>query len=182
VDRDHVLLALIAVFVPFSLASVGGGPSIFAGIQHQAVDVRHWVSAREFLDFFAIARAAPGPGSMLVTLIGWHVAGWLGALVATLALFVPSSLLCYAVARIWNSYRGRAWHTALEAGLAPVAAGLILAGVVAIARMSDTNPVWWVVVAVSGAILIWRPKAHPLLVGGLLFVLATFAGPWLGVP
>jgi chromate transporter len=61
--RDNPLLALILVFVPFSLVSVGGGPSILAGIQHQTVDVRHWLDAREFLDIFAIARAAPGPGS-----------------------------------------------------------------------------------------------------------------------
>src|SRR4051812_18951794 len=76
--RSNPYLALIAVFVPFSLTSIGGGPSVFAGIQHQAVDVYHWVSAREFVDLFAISRAAPGPGSMLVMLIGWKVAGWWG--------------------------------------------------------------------------------------------------------
>ena len=90
--RENALWSLIVVFVPFSLVSIGGGPSIFAGIQHQSVEVYHWVTAREFVDLFAIARAAPGPGSMLVTLLGWKVAGWTGAIVATLALFVPSSL------------------------------------------------------------------------------------------
>ena len=120
--RNGPTWALVAVFVPFSLTSIGGGPSVFAGIQHQAVDVHHWASAREFVDLFAISRAAPGPGSMLVTLIGWKVAGWWGALVATLALFVPSSLLCYGVARVWNRHRGKRWHTALEQGLAPVGA------------------------------------------------------------
>ena len=112
--RDNPLLALLTVFVPFSLVSFGGGPSIFAGIQHQSVDVYHWVSAREFIDLFAISRGAPGPGTMLTTLIGWKVAGWWGALVATLGLFVPSSILCYGVARVWGRYRGRRWHTAVE--------------------------------------------------------------------
>src|SRR5215213_3228847 len=125
--RSDLTWALAAVFVPFSLTSIGGAPSVFAGIQHQAVDVHHWVSAREFVDLFAISRAAPGPGSMLVTLIGWKVAGWWGALVATLALFIPSSLLCYGVARVWSRHRGKLWHTALEQGLAPVGAGLLLA-------------------------------------------------------
>ena len=73
--RGDPYLTLMAVFVPFSLTSIGGGPSVFAGIQNQAVDVHHWVSAREFIDLFAISRAAPGPSSMLVTLIGWKVAG-----------------------------------------------------------------------------------------------------------
>lgn len=81
--RDDVPLALLTVFVPFSLVSIGGGPSILAGIQHEAVDVHHWVTSREFVELFAISRAAPGPGSMLTTLIGWHVAGLTGAFVAT---------------------------------------------------------------------------------------------------
>ena len=143
--RNDLTWALVAVFVPFSLTSIGGGPSVFAGIQHQAVDVHHWASAREFVDLFAISRAAPGPGSMLVTLIGWKVAGWWGALVATLALFVPSSLLCYGVARVWNRHRGKRWHTALEQGLAPVGAGLLLAGVVAIFRVSGAGLAAWTV-------------------------------------
>ena len=114
--RDDVPLALLTVFVPFSLVSIGGGPSILAGIQHEAVDVHHWVTSREFVELFAISRAAPGPGSMLTTLIGWHVAGLTGAFVATLALFVPSSLLCYGVAAVWNRHRGKRWHSALERG------------------------------------------------------------------
>jgi chromate transporter len=107
---------------------------------------------------------------MLVTLLGWKVAGWSGALVATLALFIPSSLLCYGVAKIWNHYRGRHWHTALENGLAPIGAGLILAGVFAIFRIAGAGILSWVLAGVAAAILAWRPKLNPLilLVGGAI--------------
>jgi chromate transporter len=162
--RDNPIWALIVVFVPFSLVSIGGGPSIFAGIQNQSVEVYHWVTAREFVELFAIARAAPGPGSMLVTLLGWKVAGWTGALVATLALFVPSSVLCYGVSKMWSHYRGRRWHTALETGLAPIGAGLILAGVFAIFRIAGAGVLSWVVAGGSAIVLTWRPKLNPLLV------------------
>jgi chromate transporter len=161
--RDNVYWSLIAVFVPFSLVSIGGGPSIFAGIQHQAVEVQHWVSAREFVDLFAISRAAPGPGSMLVTLLGWKVAGWTGAVIATLALFVPSSLLCYGAVKMWSRYRGRHWHTALENGLAPIGAGLILAGVFSIFRVAGAGVLSWIVAGLAAAILAWRPKINPLI-------------------
>ncbi len=176
--RDNPIWALIAVFVPFSLVSIGGGPSIFAGIQHQSVEVYHWVSAREFVELFAIARAAPGPGSMLVTLLGWKVAGWTGAVVATLALFVPSSLLCYGVSRMWSHYRGRDWHTALENGLAPIGAGLILAGVFAIFRIAGSGILSWSVAGISALVLAWRPKLNPLLVliGGAIAFAAFRAG------
>jgi len=173
---DDLLLTLIAVFVPFSLVSIGGGVSVIAGIQHQAVDVHHWVTARQFLNLFAISRASPGPGSMLTTLIGWQVQGWLGALIATLALFVPSSLLCYCVARIWRRYRGQRWHAALEQGLAPVGIGLVLAGVLSILRLSGGGALSWIVALGSASVMTWWPKLHPLLLfvlGGAIFVLVS---------
>lgn len=172
--RENPFAGLLIVFVPLSLLSVGGGPSILAGIQN-AVEARHWMSQREFVDLFAIARAAPGPGVLLATLVGWKVAGLAGALLASLALFVPSSLLYYAIARHWHAHRGKAWHTALERGLAPVAAGLILAGSLVILRAGATDRVLGAIAAAATAILLWRPKLNPLWVlaaGGIAAVVA----------
>lgn len=168
------LLSLVLVFVPLSLLSVGGGPSILAGIDH-AVATRGWMSQREFLDLFAIARAAPGPGVLLATLVGWKVAGIPGAAIASLALFLPSSLLYYAIARHWSAHRGKLWHSALERGLAPIAAALILAGSLVILRASGTDYTLWAIAAASTAVLLWRPKLNPLWVlaaGGIAAMLA----------
>ena len=177
--RDNPYIGLLLVFVPFSLVSLGGGPSIFAPMQREAVDVYHWISAREFVDLFAIARTAPGPGAMLVTLIGWKVAGWTGALVATVALFAPASLLTFAVARVYDRYRGHAWHQALEEGLQPVAVGLILAGAISILHLSGDRPIAWAAALASGLALALRPKLHPFIilfsVAGA-FVALFFAG------
>lgn len=170
-------MALIAVLAPFSLVAIGGGPAIFAPLQHQAVEVRHWMNARDFIELFAIARISPGPGSMLATLIGWQVAGWGGAVVATLALFLPSSVLCVVVARFWSRYRGRAWHRALEDGLAPIGTGLMFAGAVAIFQLADAGPLAWGLGLAVAAMLTWRPKLHPFLLlglGAVTFVLIGF--------
>lgn len=177
--KDDLPLALLWVFVPFSLVSIGGGTSVLAGIHHQAVDVHHWVTAREFVNLFAISRAAPGPGSMLTTLIGWHVWGWWGAVIATLALFVPSSLLCYGVAFVWRRHRGKRWHTALEQGLAPIGIGLVLAGAVTVLRIGSGGILAWVVAFGSAGLMAWQPRLHPLLifaVGGAIFVAASAFG------
>ncbi len=171
--RDDVLLALLAVFVPFSLASIGGGMSVIAGIQHQAVDIRHWLSAPEFIETFAIARAAPGPGTMIATLIGWHVGGWSGAVIATLAFFLPSTLLCYGVVRVWGRYRGKPWHTALEQGLAPIGTGLILAGAVSILRIGGGGILGWAVAIGAACVLTLRPRLHPavlFIAGAAVFI------------
>ena len=174
--RDEVV-ALIIIIVPLSLAAVGGASSIYAPLQHQTVDVYQWLSAREFLDLFALARVTPGPGSMITTLIGWKVAGLPGAFAATLALFVPSCLVCFFVSRAWNRHRGMGWHTAIEKGLRPVAGGLVLAAVAVLMRLAETGPLEWAVVAIAVAVLTWLPKLHPffLLLGGAAIFLGARA-------
>ena len=163
-EDDHTLQALLVIFGPLSLVSVGGGPAVFAEMQHQAV-LHGWMTTREFADLFAISRAAPGPGSTLATLIGWKAAGWSGALVVSLAFFLPSSILIYGAGRIWNRWRGSIWHAAVEAGFAPIAAGLVLAGAFALLRESGSLA-WATALGVAGG-RIWRPALHPLLLLGL---------------
>jgi chromate transporter len=175
----EVLLRLALVLAPISLAAFGGAASMYAPLQHQAVDVQHWVTLREFLDLFAVSRVTPGPGSLLGTLIGWKIAGLAGAIVATLALYVPSSTLVFMVGTVWNLHRGKKWHTALEIGLAPVGAGLLLAGVLTLARALAEHVTSIVVILAVAAIMAWRAKIHPfifLLGGGLFCYVLYLAG------
>jgi chromate transporter len=162
------LVALGVVFAPLSLLSFGGGNAVIADIAQQAINVQGWTSEREFADLFALSRAAPGPGSMLAALIGWKAAGIGGAAVATIAFYVPSAALVLAVARLWARWRGSVWHTAVERGMAPVAAGLFLSGGIAVLRASPGgSAVWVAAIATTLALLRW-PKLHPvpLLLGG----------------
>ena len=173
------LIALAVVFAPLSLLSFGGGGAILADIEQQAVVVHHWTSAREFADLFAISRAAPGPGTMLSALVGWKAAGWAGAVVAALALYLPSSLFALVVARLWGRWRGSAWHAAVERGLAPIAAGLVLSGGLAVLRISPGGALEWVATGAATAAILHWPRLHPaalMLALGALFGLAQALG------
>jgi len=163
---DKVLWALFAVFAPLSLVTIGGGQATVAEIQRQVVDVHHWMTAQQFLNDFAISRLAPGPGSLLVTLIGWQVGGLWGAVVATLAIFGPTAFLIYGVAHLWRRHQGARWQLALEAGLRPVAAGMILAAVYVLFLTLEGG---WAArtIAVASTALMMRTRLNPLmLVGG----------------
>jgi chromate transporter len=102
-------------------------------------------------------------------------------LTATVALYLPSSLLVYGAARLWGRWRGSVWHTAVERGLAPIAAGLILSGGIAVLRVSPGGPAVWVAAIVSTALILRWPGLHPLALfatGGVLFGLADALGVW----
>ncbi|SAL27670.1 chromate transporter [Caballeronia sordidicola] len=162
--RDNIYLQLIAVFAPLSLLSLGGGQSIVADINQQAVAIHHWVTQSEFIDLFAMSRAAPGPGALLTTLIGWKTAGFMGAVVASLALFMPSSLLAYGATLAWTRHHHHPWHRTAERGLAPVAVGLILASAVSVMRASSSTWMIWGLAAAALVIFLARPKLSPLVV------------------
>jgi chromate transporter len=121
-------LGVLAVrFMLLSLLAVGGITSVLPEVHRVAVDVHGWMTDAQFTQTFAIAQAAPGPNMLIVALIGWHVAGLPGALVATAAMCAPSCTLNYAAAGVWDRFRGAAWRRAVETGLAPITIGLILA-------------------------------------------------------
>jgi len=125
---DGRLLQLVLLCAPLSLVSFGGGNAIIAGLQHETVEVLGWMSTQQFTDLFAISRAAPGPSTLIAALIGWQAGGPFGAVAATLAIFVPSSLVIGLAGRLWLRRRASPLVTAIERGLVPVAVGLIFAG------------------------------------------------------
>jgi len=164
--RNNLYWQLFSVFAPLSLISLGGGQSVIADMNKQVVDVYGWMSQADFVDLFAISRAAPGPGSLLVTLIGWKVAGFPGAVVASLALFLPAAVLAFFAARIWNRHQGRSWHRACERGLAPIATGLLIASAFAVLSSTSGEISLWVIALAVAAIFVLRPGLNPLLVLG----------------
>jgi len=161
---DNRLLALVLTFAPLSLVAFGGGQAVIADVQNQTVNVHGWLTGQQFTDVFAISRAAPGPSTLIVALIGWQVAGFWGALVGILAIFIPSSLLVYALGSWWIRHRGSTWTNAVERGLAPVAVGLIFAGALAVMRASQVDALRLGTVLAAGLILYFTKLGpYPLL-------------------
>ncbi|MBB3458382.1 chromate transporter [Rhizobium sp. BK313] len=169
---SNPLWGLLTVFAPISIVTIGGGQSAIADIHRQVVDVHHWMTQAEFVNAFAISRMTPGPGSLLATLIGWQVAGFWGAIIATLALFGPTAFLIYGVAHVWSRFQGARWQIALETGLRPIAAGMILAATYILFQAMDGGRLAEGIALASTAVLMLT-RINPLLLlacGAAVFV------------
>ncbi len=169
------LIQLALLFGGLSLLAFGGGTAVIPDMQRAAVDTYHWVTAPEFLAFFAISRAAPGPGSLIVVLIGQKAAGVPGAVVALLAMFGPSCLLAYAAARVWHRAASAAWRQHVERALAPIAIGLTFASGIALIRGTEHD---WHAYAVTAAatLLLAFTEVSPLLLLGAGAAVLLLAG------
>jgi chromate transporter len=145
-------------------------------IHRQVVEVHGWLSSAEFAELFTVAQSAPGPNLLVVCLIGWKVAGVLGALVALLAVATPSSLLVLGIMQVWRWLGNAPWLMAIQAGLAPIAVGLILAGGYILSSATVTT-LPTLLVTITTIILLLRTRLHPLLLMAGAAILALLG--WL---
>jgi chromate transporter len=168
---DNPLLALAIRFALLSLFAVGGANAALPEMHRMAVDIQHWMTDRQFSDMFALAQLSPGPNVIIVTLIGYHVAGISGALIATAAMTGPTCLFALFMTRIWDRFKDARWRIAVQAGLVPISIGLIAASAYVVTRAADHT---WVAAAISllTAVVGSFTRVNPLW----LFAVAAVAG------
>jgi chromate transporter len=158
---DSVLAQLALDFSVLSLLAVGGVVSVLPEMHRSVVEIHGWMSATQFAELFALAQASPGPNMLVVSLIGWKVAGVPGAVVATLAICVPSCILTYAVSGAWQRFRDAPWRAAIQGGLVPVTVGLMLASAYLITLSADHSIAAFAITAIT-AMGVLMTRIHPL--------------------
>ncbi len=163
-QSDLVQLALS--FGLFSILSIGGVVTVLPEMHRTIVEVHGWMSSDAFVTYFALAQAAPGPNVMVVTLIGWHVAGLAGALVATVGILGPAGALTYVASKLWTRWNQLAWYRTFERGVVPVTVGLILAGGWLLTEAAAAGPMSYVVTAGTAA-LVLLTRVNPLIALGV---------------
>ena len=161
VSRMNDLATLAAIFGRLSLLAFGGGNTVLPEMQREVVEVHHWMTPADFAALFALAQAAPGPNMMVVSLIGYRVAGVAGALISTLGIIVPSSILTMVLVSFWHRFREARWRKVVQAGLVPVTIGLLAASATLIVVAADTGMLMGAVTAAVAATVLVK-RVHPL--------------------
>lgn len=162
--------SLLWTFGLMSLFAVGGANSAIPEMHRVAVDVRHWLTDQQFADVFAISQLSPGPNVLIVTLIGYSVAGVVGALAATLAMCVPTAVLAYCVSLLMTRSSHARWPGIIQAALVPLSIGLMGASGLVLALTADRTWAGALVTAVA-ALLAFATRLNPLwilLAGGCI--------------
>ncbi|MDP3637543.1 MAG: chromate transporter [Azonexus sp.] len=167
------MIDLYLEFTLLAFVAFGGATALLPEMHRVVVENHHWLDDATFTHLYAIAQAAPGPNVLVVTLIGWKVAGLPGALAATLAMCLPMSIAIYLLYDRWESFAGQRWQRAIQLGVAPLAVGLIFSGAALIAQSVGLG---WAASAlvVLTVVINLRTKLHPLwliALGGMLGLL-----------
>jgi len=168
---------LFVSYLKIGLFGFGGGYAMLSLIQHEVVESHHWLTASEFTDIVAISQMTPGPiGINSATYIGYTVTGgvW-GAIVATVAVCLPSFGIVLLIAGSYRKFRSNIYVNDAFKGLRPVVVGLIAAA--ALLLMNRENFIDYKSLIIFGAafLLTMFAKVHPIL----LIILAGGAGLFL---
>lgn len=157
-----LLVAITRLFAGISLVAIGGANAVVPEIHRQVVDQLHWMDDRTFINLIGVAQVAPGPNVMIISLIGWHMAGAAGLALATLAVVLPSSILAFGAGRLARAHDERRLWRLAKLVLAPMAVGLILASGAVMARAADRGALT-IALTAAMTVLVLRTRLNPLI-------------------
>ena len=161
-----LLLALSAVFLRMGAITFGGGFVMIPLIESEVVNSRHWLSHQEFADATALGQVTPGPVLITATFIGYRVAGTLGALVATVSIFLPSFLMTMAAGSSLRRFRGNEIVQSFLRGVTPAVVGLLVAAALSIGRAGIHTWIGLLIAAAAIFVLVrFRPNAFWIILG-----------------
>ena len=157
-----LLIHLALTFALLSVLAVGGGTAVLPEMQ---IILAHQfgIDHTQFVHIYSIGQLAPGPNMLMVLAIGYQIAGLIGAGIVLLSFFLPSSVLCFYVGRIWNRFGESPWRRSIQNALEPISIGLMSSGVFAVAKASVVSGITLMLALVT-LYLILRTKINPVLV------------------
>ena len=174
-----LLLTLSAIFLRMGSVTFGGGLVMLPLIESEVVNTHHWLTHQEFADATALGQITPGPVLITATFIGYRVAGTLGALVATISIFLPAFLMTIAAASSLRRFRDNEQVQAFLRGVAPAVVGLLVAAALSLGRAGIHSWVGFIIMLLAIFTLIkFRPNAFWVILGAgvLRFVIGFVLG------
>jgi chromate transporter len=158
-----LLLTIASIFLRIGAVTFGGGYVMVPLIEAEVVHAHGWLTHREFVEAFALGQVTPGPVLITATFIGYRVAGTLGALVATVSIFLPSLVLTVVAGSSLRRFRANRQVQAFLRGVTPAVVGLLVAAAWSIGRAGIHT---WVglLLAIACAFVLMRFRVNAFLV------------------
>lgn len=159
------LWRLLLVFLEIGSILYGSGYVLVAYLQRNLVAERSWLSEQELLDAVSVGQVTPGPVFTTATFVGWQIAGWTGAAVATVGIFAPSFLFVALLGRIVPWVQGHATARAFLDGVVAASVGMMAGVLVELVDDAVTDLVTAAVAASALAVLVTTRLNSAWLIG-----------------
>ena len=139
----------------------GSGLAIVPFLHQGLVDDHHWLTERQFVDAVAMGLISPGPVVIMATFAGYLVFGLAGAVVATVAVFLPVYFFVVAPGRLFRRYEDHPRLKGFVKGATAAAAGAIAGAAIVIAGQTIKGPLSVAIGAVALGLLLQPLRKVP---------------------
>ena len=150
---------LFLLFLKIGSVLYGSGYVLLAFLRGDFVDRLGWLTETQLLDAVSIGQVTPGPVFTTATFVGYQVAGFGGAVVATVGIFLPSFVLVALLARYVDRIRDRAWSAGFLDGVNAAALALMAGVTLQLGRVALVDPLT-IALAVTALVLQWRTNLN----------------------
>jgi chromate transporter len=161
---EDLLPQILLFFTKAGAFVFGSGLAIIPFLQQGVVQQFGWLNEHQFLDAVAVAMITPGPVVITVAFIGFLVAGFAGAVMASIGIFLPVYVFTIVPAPWFKRHRDNPQLKAFVDGATAAATGAITGAVIVLALRAITDWTTAIIALVSFAVL-WRYKiSEPIIV------------------
>ena len=171
---SRIYWQMFITFVRIGAFTIGGGYAMIPLIQREVVQVRKWMSPKEFIDMLALAQSAPGVIAINTAIfIGYKLKGVRGSIVTALGCALPSFVIILLIAMVFTNFKDNPVVERIFKGIRPAVVALIAAPLY---NMAKAAGVTWktIFIPLIAALLIWGLNISPVwvvvaaIVGGII--------------
>lgn len=157
-------IEMFIAFFKIGAFTFGGGYAMIPLIEEEVVRNKEWMQQQEFMDILVVSQSLPGALAVNCSIfLGYKIGGFVGAIMALLAVILPSFLIIIAIAAFFMQFRSNYYVNAAFKGITAAVPMLVLIGAISLGKglEKNTRTVITIIVALVALVIF---DIHPVIV------------------
>ena len=175
------MLELFLTFMKIGLFTFGGGYAMISLIEDICVEKKKWITHEEMMNVTIVAESTPGPIAInCATFTGFKIAGFPGAVAATLGMIVPSFVIIYLISMFLENFLELAFVANAFRGIKIAVGLLILEAGVNMAKKAKKTKQTKIIISAACAVMLlshilaWNISSISLMITAAVVSVAVF--------
>lgn len=158
------IVEMFIAFFKIGAFTFGGGYAMIPLIEEEVVNNKKWIDKNEFMDILVVSQSLPGALAVNCSIfLGYKIGGFLGAIMALLAVILPSFFIIIIIAAFFMQFRDNYYVNAAFKGITAAVPMLVLVGAISLSKGLDKNKLT-IITIILGLIGLIIFKMHPVIV------------------
>lgn len=158
------IIEMFIAFFKIGAFTFGGGYAMIPLIEEEVVNNKKWIDKNEFMDILVVSQSLPGALAVNCSIfLGYKIGGFLGAIMALLAVILPSFFIIIIIAAFFMQFRNNYYVNAAFKGITAAVPMLVLVGAISLGKGLNKNKTT-IVTIILGLVGLIIFKLHPVVI------------------